>query len=44
MHLMWIGEERLDLGYENNPRFIRHWLGPFNLDLQAPIKIGGLED
>jgi len=41
---MWIGEERMDLGHENNPRFIRHCLTPFSLNLQTPTKIGELED
>ena len=33
----------MDLRYENNPRFIRNWLASFNLNLQAPMKIGEFE-
>jgi len=39
---MCIGEERLALGYENNSRINGHWLAPFYLNLQAPMKMGGL--
>ena len=41
---MWIGEERMDLRYENNQRLTRHWLAPFNLNFQALIKVGEIED
>ena len=41
---LWIGEERMDVGSENNLRFIGNWLASFSLNLQAPIKIGELED
>ena len=41
---LWIGEERLVLGYEYNSRINRNWLTLFHLNLQALMKIGGLED
>jgi len=40
--LMWIGEEISVLGYENNPRINRHWLAPFYVNLQVPMKIEGV--
>jgi len=44
IRLAWLGGERLIIGYENNPiSTILGW--PLsNLNLQIPIKIGGLRD